>query len=762
MNIQKQINDDQKTDLSRRKFLAGSAVGMGFVMGYGLLPTPGAGISEAMAAGTFSPNIWFSMDDKGITTINIVKAEMGQHVGTAIAQSLAEELEVPWENVKLNYPDVAAQWGLFITGGSWSINWTFAAMSQAGAAGRIVLMEQVVKNWGVPATELRAEQGYVYHDKSKRKVSYGDLVKGGVVARSFNAAQLAAIKLKSPGDRKVVGKSIANLDVPGKTNGTAKYGIDTFIEGMVYGAPRTPPVRYGASVKSVDDSQAKAVAGYNGHVVIEDPTKMVTGWIVALADDYPAALKAAAALKVDYDLGPNAKVSSESIMAEAHEQLASGEGVRTFVEDGDAPAGIKGASKTFSATYTTSLNLHMPLEPMNATVYEKDDVWHVETGNQFQAVLSGVLPIVLGVDASQVAIHQRLLGGGFGRRLEADYVVVAALAAKGANKPVKMIYDRASDTQFDFPRSQALQVLNAGIKDGKLDSMTHDTVCTWANSRLAPAFLAKAPEGKIDAFAINGADFWYSVPNHRVRLIKSKQGDAAAPAGNLRSVAPGYTFFAVESFMDELAHELKVDPLAFRMSMLDAQGKNAGTAPMSVGGANRLKTVLKTVTDKAGWGKKMAAGSGMGLSISSAQERNTPTWTGCVAEVDVNKSSGEYKVKKLTVVIDVGTAVNPDAVKAQVEGSVLWGLSIATKEQADMKDGAIQQENFDTYDVLRMADMPELDITVLSPGQYPTGCGEPGVTVVAPAVANAIFDASGARIRSLPITPQAIKDGAIG
>lgn len=764
MNIQTKFNganptDSDGVDKGRRNFLIGSAAGMGLVMGYGVLPGSG-GITEAMAAGTFSPNIWFTMDADGIAHVNIVKAEMGQHVGTAQAQALADELEIPWENVRLNYPDVAPQYGLFITGGSWSVNWTFAAMSQAGAAGRMVLMEQAVKNWGVPLAELKAEAGMVVHAKSGRKVSYADLVKGGIVARAFTEAQMKAVPMKAPKDRKIIGKSIAALDIPAKTNGTAQYGIDSFVDGMVYGAPRTPPVRTGATVKSVDDAAAKAMKGYQGHVVIKDPVGMTSGWVVALADDYPTAQAAAEALKVDYDLGPNAKVSSASIMAEAKEMMASGEGVRTFVADGDAPTGLKSADKTHTAVYTTSLNLHMPLEPMNALVYEKDGIWHIETGNQFQAVLQGVMPIVLGVDAGSIAIHQRLLGGGFGRRLEADYVVVAALAAKGSGKAVKLIYDRPAEAQFDFPRSQALQSLTAGIKDGKLDSMTHDTVCTWANSRLAPAFQGDAPEGKIDGFAINGADFWYSVPNHRVRLIKSKTGDKAAPAGNLRSVAPGYTFFAVESFMDELAHELKMDPLAFRMSMLDAKGKNAGAAPMSVGGAKRLASVLKTVTDKAGWGKKMAEGKGMGLAISSAQERNTPSWTGCVVEVDVDKSTGEYKVEKITIAIDVGTAVNPDGVAAQVEGSALWGLSLATKEQAMMENGSIQETNFDTYNVLRMEDVPEMDVIVLSPGHYPTGCGEPGVTVVAPALANAIFNAVGSRVRDLPITPEAVK-GAI-
>jgi len=747
--------------VSRRGFLVGSAAGAGLIMGYAVLPRVGTTtIAEAQAAGMFSPNVWFTMDDKGTATVHIVKAEMGQHVGTALAQSLAEELEIPWENVSIDYPDSAPQWGLMVTGGSWSVNWTFDLMSRAGAAGRIALMEAAVKSFGVPLAELTAENGVVAHAKSGRKATYGELVAGGIAPRNFSEAELKAIALKPASARKIVGKSVPALDIPDKTRGAAGYGIDVVREGMVVGVPAVPPVRFGASVKSVDDSAAKKVPGFVQAVVIEDPVKTTTGWVVAVADTYANALKASNALKIDYDLGPNAKVDDAAIMAEGERLVNDPKSGQLFLKEGDAPAAIAGAASKLEATYTTGLAIHAPLEPMNATAELKDDVWHIYCGNQFQTLGMGLLPVVLGVEASQVVIHQQYLGGGFGRRLDSDYLIVAALTAKAVGKPAKVIYSRETDTRFDFVRPHTYQTMKAGVDGGgKIVAIDHAVACAWPNERMAPAFLADSVDkkGKLDAFTVNGADFWYTVPNHQIRAIRNDIAQSATPSGNLRSVAPGWTCWAVESFVDEVAHSTGEDPLALRLAMLDGAGKNAGTAPVTTGGAKRLANVLSIAAKKAEYGKDMGDGKGMGVAVVPAQERATATWTACVAEVTVDKASGEFTVDKLTLAIDVGTAVNPDGVLAQVEGSCLWGVSLATKENATMKNGGIEQDNFDTYEPLRMADMPELDIHIESPGHYPTGCGEPGVTVVAPAIANAIFNAVGARVRSLPITAEAVK-----
>ncbi|WP_417518899.1 molybdopterin cofactor-binding domain-containing protein [Minwuia sp.] len=748
----------EKIAVSRRSFLVGSLATGTLTMGYALMGGP-LGIREAMAEGSFSPNIWFEMDGDGMVVVNITKAEMGQHVGTPLAQALAEELEVPWENVSIKYVSTAPEYGLFVTGGSWSVNWTFDQLSRAGAAGRIALMEGAVKQWGVPLAELTAENGMVMHAKSGRKISYGDLVKSGVTARNFSEEELGAIALKDPAKRKLVGKSVGALDIPGKTNGSAKFGIDVFVEGMVYGTPKVPPVRHGAKVTAVDESAAKKVAGYQGHVVIEDPTNTTTGWVVALADSYPQAIKVRDALKVTYDLGPNTQVSSATIMAEAEKLQKSAEGAQLFVKDGDSAKAMKGSKVTHEATYTTQLNIHAPLEPMNATVEVKDDVYHIHAGNQFQTLALGLVPAVLQIDPSQVVVHQYHLGGGFGRRLESDYILVAAMTAKAAGKPVKLIYSREADTTMDFSRTITHQVVRGGATDGKMDAMEQSVVSAWATSRQAPAFLADSVDkkGKVDPFSINGSDHWYTIPNQTVTTIMSPQAQSATPSGQLRSVAPGWTFWAVECFLDEMAHKAGKDPLAFKLDMLDATGKNAGTAPNSVGGAKRLANVLKVAAEKGGYGKDMGDGVGIGLAAVSAQERNSPTWTACAAQVKVDKATGDFRIQKLTLVIDVGTAVNPSGVEAQVQGGALWGTSLATKEVATMENGAIQQDNYDTYTPLRMEDIPEIDVTVLSTGHYPAGAGEPGVTVTAPAIANAIFAASGARVRDLPITPEKVK-----
>lgn len=748
----------EKIEVSRRGFLVGTVAAGTLTMGYAMMGGP-LGIKEARAAGTFAPNIWFDIDEAGMVTVNITKAEMGQHVGTPLAQAVAEELEVPWENVGIRYVSTDASYGLFVTGGSWSVNWTFDQLSRAGAAGRIALMEGAVKVWGVPLAELSAENGMIMHAKSGRKMSYGDLVKAGVTARNFSQDELAAIALKDPSKRKIVGKSVGALDIPGKTDGTATFGIDVSVDGMVVGTPKTPPVRYGAKVTGVDESAAKQVDGYMGHVVIEDPTMTTTGWVVAVADTYANASKARDALKVSYDMGPNTGASSAAIMAEAEALQKSGEGTQLFVKDGDSGPAISGAATKHEATYTTQLNVHAPLEPMNATVEVKDDVYHIHCGNQFQTLALGLVPAALQIDPSQVVVHQYHLGGGFGRRLESDYILVAALTAKSIGKPVKVIYSREADTTMDFTRTITHQVVRGGASGGKMVGMEQSVVSAWATSRQAPAFLADSADkkGKVDPFSINGSDHWYTIPNQTVTTTMSPMAQAATPAGQLRSVAPGWTFWAVECFLDEMAHKAGVDPLDFKLGMLDATGKNAGGPPNSVGGAKRLANVLKMCADKSGYGTAMGDGKGVGLAAVSAQERNSPTWTACAAQVAVDKSTGDFKIEKLTLVIDVGTAVNPDGVKAQVEGGALWGVSLATKELATMENGAIQQDNFDTYTPLRMEDVPEIDVTVVGDGHYPAGAGEPGVTVTAPAIANAIFAASGARVRDLPITPEKIK-----
>lgn len=748
--------------VGRRQFLVGSiAAGAGLTCGFALMPVLEGTAGEALAAGNYSPTVWYTIDGGGIVTVHITKSEMGQHVGTALAQAVVEELEADWRDVRIDYPDPAERWGLMVTGGSWSVNNTFDTLSRCGAAGRIALIEAASKMMGVPASELHAANSRIIA-KSGKSISYAELVSSGKLDKTYTPDELKAIKLKKPSEYKIVGKPIPALDLPAKTNGMAKYGMDMFVPGMVYAKIARPPVRYGAKPLKVDDAEAKKVPGYRQFVSVDDPTGTAVAYVIAIADNYPAALDAAKALKIDWDLGPNKNVSSESILEHAKELVADPSKGLSFWDIGKVAEVLPKAAIKHDAVYITPLAVHAPMEPMNCVAFEDGGIWHIYSGSQFQTRSGPLCAAAIGVKPEQVLIHQVYLGGGFGRRLEADAMVPAVLAAKAVGKPVKLIYSREEDVQNDFFRTITYQRLQGGLDaQGKLVALDQDVCSAWATKRWGiPAFLADSTDkkGKLDQFSVNGADSWYTIPNHHVRAIENDLAQAATPSGQFRSVAPAWTFWAVESFMDELAHAAKKDPVEFRLAMLDATGPNAGTAPNSVGGAKRISNVLKVAVEKAGYGKKkLPAGHAQGIAVVSSQERNTPTWTAAVAEVSVNKQTGVVTLHKMTVAIDIGTTVNPDGARAQVEGATLWGISLALYEQASMKDGHIVQTNFDTYTPLRMAQVPELDIHILNTGNYPSGVGEPAVTVVAPAIANAVYNAVGARVRTLPLTPDRVK-----
>jgi isoquinoline 1-oxidoreductase subunit beta len=758
MNTHVKIASGEAADLSRRSFLVGSAAA-GLALGYSAVPGL-LGADQAFAAtSSFDPSVWYSIAPDGIVTVTSGKADMGQHIASTMAQIICEELGASWKDVrvqlasndpKYNDPVLGAQ----VTGGSWSTMMNFDAMSRAGAAGRIALTEAAAAAMGVPAGDLLVRESRITHPKSKKSMTFAEIVKSGKATKTFTPDELKAIKLKTADQYTMIGVSVPQLDIPSKTNGTAKYGIDVMLPGMVYGAVVTPPVRYGATVKSVDDSAAKKVPGFIKAVTLDDKTGTTTGWVVAVANTYPNARKAADALKVTYDGGPNAKLSSESLLAEAKRLQSLDDSGFFFVKDGDTAAAFGTAAKVLEAEYTTNINIHAPLEPMTATAQQQGDIWHLYTGNQFATRSGAIAAGAAGVDPKFVVMHQMWLGGGFGRRLEGDMLVPAVQAAKAVGKPVKIIYARENDMTMDFSRPLTFQKVKAGLDgDGKLIAMNHDVVAAWPTKRWGiPEFLSPSVDkkGALDAFTVNGADFFYSVPNHNVRAILNEMAQTATPSGQLRSVAPGWTFWAVESMIDELAHASGKDPAQFRIDLLDGKGDNAG-------GAQRLRNTLLTAMGMAGYGtKEMPKGEGMGVACVSSQERKTASWTACVAHVAV-APSGEVKVKKLTVATDVGTQVHPDNVRAQVEGAALWGLSLAMYEKATLKDGGIEQTNFDTYTPLRMSQTPEVAVSVIANGEHATGVGEPAVTVIAPALGNAIFNACGARIRSLPITAEAVK-----
>ncbi|MDN5002939.1 molybdopterin cofactor-binding domain-containing protein [Bradyrhizobium sp. GCM10027634] len=749
----------ETSDLSRRSFLVGTAA-TGLVLGYA--GVPGTGEALAAAPANFEPSVWYSISPDGLVTVTCGKADMGQHIASTMAQIVCEELGAKWSDMRVNLASNDPKFndpvlGAQITGGSWSTMMNFEAMSRAGAAGRMALTEAAAAAMGLPPyfkDQLVVRDSMVSHPKSKKQMSFAEIVKSGKATKTFTPDELKAIKLKTPDQYTMIGVSVPQLDIPSKTNGTAKYGIDAMIPGMVYGAVVTPPVRFGATVKSVDDGDAKKVPGFIKAVILDDKTQTTSGWVVAVAGTYANAKKAAQALKIAYDGGPNATLSSQSLLDEAKRLQGLEDSGQFFVKDGDPAAALGTAAKVLEAEYTTSINIHAPMEPMNATAEFKGDILHIYSGNQFATRSGAIAAGAAGIDPKFVVMHQMWLGGGFGRRLDADMMVPAVQAAKAVGKPVKVIYTRENDMTMDFSRPLTYQKVKAGVDgDGKLVAISHDVVSAWPTARWGiPDFLTPSVDkkGPLDSFTVNGSDFFYTVPNHHVRAIKNEMAHNATPSGQLRSVAPGWTFWAVESMIDEIAAATGKDPAQFRISLLDGAGKNDG-------GAQRLRNTLLAAMGLSGYGtKQLPKGEGMGVACVSSQERATASWTACVAHVAV-APTGEVTVKKLTVATDVGTQVHPDNIRAQVEGAALWGLSLALYEKATLKNGGIEQTNFDSYTPLRMSQMPEVAVAVIANGEKATGVGEPAVTVVAPAIGNAIFNASGARVRALPITAEAVK-----
>jgi len=706
---------------------------------------------------TFEPTIWYGLGRDGIVTVNITRAEMGQHIGTAIARILADELEVEWSNVRISAVDTDPKWGVMSTGGSKSVWLDFPVFSRAGAAGRIALIEAGAKLLGVSPSQCVARQGAVV--AANQSISYGEIVSRGAPSRRFAPDELAKLPIKPPSERRLIGHKTNALDIPAKIDGTARYGIDAVVEGMVYARPKIPPTRYGSVVRAVDDSAAKRVKGYLTSLVLDDPSNTVPGWVVVCAASYPAAIRAADLVKVDWAAGDASKVSEQDILDYGARQIAEPRGGALLVDDPEIDAAFRVAKSKLERTYTTSSVLHAQLEPVNALALEKDGRFEIHTGSQNQSAILPVLARALGLPQDRIVLRTYLIGGGFGRRLNTDYAVPTALAAKTLGKPVKLVLTRPDDMRFDAFRSPSIQTLRLAFDArGKVTAMEHHASAGWPTSvYVPPEKMPKAPDGApYDPFAIDGADHWYSVGAQRVRALENDLANRAFRPGYLRAVGPGWTNWAVETFMDEAALIARKDPIAFRLDLLDGAGRNAGSTPDAVGGAKRQAAVLQRAVEKARWGVPMTMDTGLGVATTFGQARSMPTWVACVARVHVDRRSGGVSVEKLTIVVDAGTLIHPDGALAQVEGSALWGLSMALYEGTEFHKGQVKDTNFDSYTPLRIGDVPELDIEFIESVQAPVGLGEPGTTVVAPAIGNAIFAATGVRLRHLPIRPTAV------
>jgi isoquinoline 1-oxidoreductase beta subunit len=650
--------------------------------------------------GHFAPNPWVRVHEDGTVTVLIDRSEMGQGVVGALSVLVAEELEVDPARVRTEFAPADPAYsnrllGGQLTGGSTSIRAAWEPLRRAGAEAREMLVEAAAQTWGVDRSECRAETGTVLHPASGRQMPYGALVD--------KAAALPAPKrvtLKNPADFRLIGRAVPRSDIPQLASGAGVFGMDVSLPSMVVAAVLRCPVS-GGKVASFDATEALRVPGVR-HVL-----EITTG-IAVVADSFMAALAGRSAVDVAWSEGPNRALSSPEIRRRL--RRAAERPGEVAQERGDATGILNRSGAVIEAAYETPYLAHGTLEPMNCTARvgpDGCDVW-VPTQNQEGARETAAR--ISGLPESAVRVHTTFLGGGFGRRLEQDFVEEAVLVAKAVGAPVQLIWTREDDMRHDFYRPANCSVIRAGLD-------AHGRPLAWFQRVAGPAL------------SLDGVDIPYDIPNLRLEFVEE---DPGIPTGPWRSVGASQNAFAVESFMDELAHAAGKDPFAFRCDLL-------GHHP-------RHRAVLELAAEKVGWTHPPGPGKGRGIALYHSYGG----WVAQVAEVFVPQA-GEIRVERVVCAVDCGMAVNPDGVAAQMEGAVVFGLSAALRGEITIDHGKVQQRNFEDYPLLSMREMPEVEVHILAGGKIPGGVGEPGVPPVAPAVANALFAATGRRLRSLPL-----------
>ncbi|MDB6045726.1 MAG: aldehyde dehydrogenase [Gammaproteobacteria bacterium] len=700
---------------SRRAFLqAGTAAGSAFLLGFHI---PLAQAADAAARAPFAPNAFIRIDPQGAVTLIMPQAEMGQGVYTSIAMILAEELDVPWAQVSIEAAPPSDKlygnplFGIQVTGNSNSIRAFWPSLRKAGAGARALLTEAAARRWKVAAQTCHTEAGTVKHVPSGRSLAYAALVE--------DAGHLSPPKdppLKNPADFKTIGKSLKRLDTPEKVNGKALYGIDAMPPGVKFATLALCPV-FGGKVGQVDDSKAQQVPGVRQIVVLED--------LVAVVGDHMwAAKQGLAALGITWDEGPNANVTSETVWQQL--RAASEKSGAVAKTSGDADKALASGER-LDAAYELPFLAHAPMEPLNCTVHVKSDSCEVWVGTQVQTRAQSAAAQVTGLPLDKVTLHNHLLGGGFGRRLEADMVATATRIAKHVDGPVKVVWSREEDIQHDVYRPVYRDVLAASVADGRVVGWTHRITGSAIIARWLPPAFQKG----IDIDGVDSAvDIPYDIQNLRVEFQRDEP--PAVPTGFWRGVGPNNNVFAIESFMDELAKKAGKDPVAFRRGML---GKNP-----------RLLAALDLAAGKSGWGSPLPARTGRGVAAQGA----FGSFIATVAEVEVDEN-GDVRVHRIVCAVDTGIVVNPDTVVAQLQGGLIFGLTAALFGEITIDKGRVQQSNFQNYRMLRINEVPKIEVHLIASGAAPGGIGETGTTAAPPAVGNAIYAATGIRLRRLPI-----------
>ncbi|PYO28820.1 MAG: hypothetical protein DMD86_15740 [Candidatus Rokuibacteriota bacterium] len=703
--------------VSRRALLKGGlAAGAGLAIGF-RLPLAGRESARAQGAGVFAPNQWLRIDRDGVVTITNSVPEMGQGSLTTMPMIIADELDADWGKIKVEQaPANPKLYANPVTktqsyGGSRGVRDHLEMWRKAGAAAREMLKQAAANDWGVKIEEVDTEPGVVIHKGSGRRLAYGQLVD--------KAAQLPVPqdpKLKTPDKFRYIGKVQPRRDTREKVNGTAMYGMDVQVPGMLIASIERCPVFRG-TLKSFDDSATKAVPG------VKQVVKVSNG-VAVVADSFWSALQGRKALKVTWDEGPLAQLSSAQITRD-YEAAAKQPGQEAR-KDGDAEKVLAAGGKTLEAVYQVPFLEHACMEPMNTTAQVTPDACVIWSPTQNPGGTQATGARITGLPPEKVTVNTTLLGGGFGRRGEQDFIVDAVETAKAVGAPVKVIWTREDDIQHGFYRPATYNVFRAALDQQGMPA-------AWWVRIVGPGILiqkGRAQAGTVDAAAVEAVrNFPYDIPNVQVEWTNKDYG---VPIGFWRSVGPSQNAYIVESFIDELALLANKDPYEYRRALL-------GKSP-------RHKAVLELAATKANWGAPLPAGRARGIAVAFSYG----SYVAHVAEVSV-APDGKVRVHKLTGAIDCGIAVNPDQVKAQMEGGAVYALTAAFYGQITLDRGRVQQSNFHDYQMLRINEAPEVEVHILDSGEAPGGLGEPGVPTTAPAVCNAVFALTGKRVRSLPI-----------
>lgn len=708
---------------SRRAVLQNGLAGV-FVLGFHL---PARAVNEPeqppdSTQGKFAPNAFIRIDRSGQTTLVMPQVEMGQGVYTAIAMILAEELDADFSKVTLEHapPDDKLYanpiFGIQVTGNSNSIRSFWKPLRVAGAAARLMLVQAAAQQWQVDPASCSASNGTVSHASSGRTLSYGDLIA---------AASAQPIPqdppLKAPKDFTLIGRPLKRLDTPNKTDGKVVYGIDAMLPGMKFATLAQCPV-FGGKVGRVDDSAAKKIPGVQQIVVLDD--------LVAVVGDHMwAAKKGLDTLVISWDEGANAKINSSDIWDDL--RAASKKDGVVAKSVGDVAKGLTQGERV-DGEYELPFLAHACMEPLNCTVHVTPDSCEVWTGTQVLTRVQQYAAQAAGLPLEKTTAHNHLLGGGFGRRLEPDMVAAAVRIGKQVNGPVKVVWTREEDIQHDIYRPVYRDVISATLSGDKIAAWKYRISGSSIMARWAPSIFING----IDIDAVDSAvDNPYDIPNFQVEYVRAEP--PAVPTGFWRGVGPNNNVFATECFMDELARKAGADPIAFRVGML-------GKTP-------RLKAALELVAEKSGWGQPLPARTGRGVCA----QPSFGSFIATVVEAEVDDHGGVH-LRRVTSAVDTGIAVNPDTIVAQLQGGLIFGLTAALFGEITIERGRVRQSNFNDYRMLRIDEVPKIDIHVIKSGEDPGGIGETGATAGPPALRNAIYAATGVALRRLPIDRKAL------